>query len=145
MGASIVIVFFFGRCNWTETTVAIPSGVSLHLKRPIFPNLPYSPLSSPSNVRRGSRPLKQSRHVSIEKTGQYLQLNQYLLKDPIGQVPSFCPFLSFFLSFFLCWARLGSIETFASRLFFFFGFFILSWVSLRFFLVFFSFEGFRLR
>jgi hypothetical protein len=62
----------------------LPSGVSLHMKRPIFPNLPYSPLSSPSNVRR--RPLKQSRHVSIEKTGQYIQLNQYLLKDPIGQV-----------------------------------------------------------
>ena len=62
----------------------LPCGVSLHMKRPIFPNLPYSPLSSPSNVRR--RPLKQSRHVSIEKTGQYIQLNQYLLKDPIGQV-----------------------------------------------------------
>ena len=63
---------------------AIPSGISLHFRRPIFPNLPYSPLSSPLNLRR--RPLKQSRHVIIEKTGQYMQLNQYLLKDPIGQV-----------------------------------------------------------
>lgn len=65
--------------------IAIPSGISLHFKRPIFPNLPYSPMSSPSNVRRRC-PLKQSRHVSIEKTGQYIQLNQYLLKEPIGQV-----------------------------------------------------------
>ncbi|XP_046449969.1 calcium/calmodulin-dependent protein kinase kinase 1-like [Daphnia pulex] len=64
--------------------IAIPSGISLHFKRPIFPNLPYSPMSSPSNVRRRC-PLKQSRHVSIEKTGQYIQLNQYLLKEPIGQ------------------------------------------------------------
>lgn len=65
--------------------IVIPSGISLHHKRPIFPNLPYSPMSSPSNVRRRC-PLKQSRHVSIEKTGQYIQLNQYLLKEPIGQV-----------------------------------------------------------
>jgi hypothetical protein len=71
--------------------IAIPSGISLHFKRPIFPNLPYSPMSSPSNVRRRC-PLKQSRHVSIEKTGQYIQLNQYLLKEPIGQV-IFCHFL----------------------------------------------------
>lgn len=41
-------------------------------------------MSSPSATRR--RPLKESKHVSIEKTGHYLQLNQYLLKDPIGQV-----------------------------------------------------------
>lgn len=61
----------------------IPNGISLHFKRPIFPNLPYSPMSSPSATRR--RPLKESKHVSIEKTGHYLQLNQYLLKDPIGQ------------------------------------------------------------
>ena len=69
----------------TSKPIAIPSGISLHFKRPIFPNLPYSPMSSPSNVRRRC-PLKQSRHVSIEKTGQYVQLNQYLLKEPIGQV-----------------------------------------------------------
>lgn len=71
--------------------VSIPSGVSLHLKRPIFPNLPYSPMSSPSNARR-RLPLKQSRNVSIEKTGQYIQLNQYLLKEPIGQVSTLTQF-----------------------------------------------------
>lgn len=61
--------------------------MALHLKRPIFPNLPYSPMSSPSNIRRRcQRPLQLSRHVSIEKMGQYIQLNQYLLKEPIGQV-----------------------------------------------------------
>lgn len=74
-----------GSSRSSSQPIAIPSGISLHLKRPIFPNLPYSPMSSPSNVRRRC-PLKQSRHVSIEKTGQYIQLNQYLLKEPIGQV-----------------------------------------------------------
>lgn len=70
----------------TSSPIAIPSGMALHFKRPIFPNLPYSPMSSPSNVRRRCRPLQLSRHVSIENTGQYVQLNQYLLKEPIGQV-----------------------------------------------------------
>jgi len=75
----------YGSGRSPSLPVSIPSGVSLHLKRPIFPNLPYSPMSSPSNARR-RLPLKQSRNVSIEKTGQYVQLNQYLLKEPIGQV-----------------------------------------------------------
>ena len=74
-----------GSSRTSSHPIAIPSGISLHLKRPIFPNLPYSPMSSPSNVRRRC-PLKQSRNVSIEKAGQYIQLNQYLLKEPIGQV-----------------------------------------------------------
>lgn len=45
---------------------------------------PYaSPGSSPRPNRR--RPLKESRRISIDKTGRYLQLNQYRLMDSIGQ------------------------------------------------------------
>lgn len=53
--------------------------------RPIYPNIPYSPYSSPRTVRRKS-PLKESRRVSIDKCGSYQQLNQYKLIDSIGQV-----------------------------------------------------------
>lgn len=53
--------------------------------RPIYPNIPYSPYSSPRAVRRKS-PLKESRRVSIDKCGSYQQLNQYKLIDSIGQV-----------------------------------------------------------
>lgn len=52
--------------------------------RPIYPNIPYSPYSSPRTVRRKS-PLKESRRVSIDKCGSYQQLNQYKLIDCIGQ------------------------------------------------------------
>ncbi|XP_030370774.1 uncharacterized protein LOC115621302 isoform X2 [Scaptodrosophila lebanonensis] len=56
--------------------------------RPIYPNVPYSPYGSPygspGSCRR--RPaLRESRRVSIEKTGSFLQLNQYKLMDQIGQ------------------------------------------------------------
>lgn len=57
--------------------------------RPIFPNCPFSPYNSPTNSPRSNRkrqPLKESRRVSIEKSGMYLQLNQYKLMDSIGQV-----------------------------------------------------------
>ncbi|KAL3271129.1 hypothetical protein HHI36_021626 [Cryptolaemus montrouzieri] len=56
--------------------------------RPIFPNCPFSPYGSPNGSPRCSRkrvPLKESRRVSIEKAGTYLQLNQYKLLDAIGQ------------------------------------------------------------
>lgn len=56
--------------------------------RPIFPNCPFSPYGSPNGSPRCSRkrgPLKESRRVSIEKAGMYLQLNQYKLLDAIGQ------------------------------------------------------------
>ncbi|XP_070493657.1 calcium/calmodulin-dependent protein kinase kinase 2 [Chironomus tepperi] len=49
--------------------------------RPIFPNLSYSPLSSP---RINRKPAKESRRVSIDKNGSFLQLNQYKLMDQIG-------------------------------------------------------------
>lgn len=51
--------------------------------RPIFPNLSYSPLSSP---RINRKPAKESRRVSIDKNGSFLQLNQYKLMDKIGVV-----------------------------------------------------------
>jgi hypothetical protein len=57
--------------------------------RPIYANLPYSPYNSPfGSPRTGRRrvPLRESRRVSIEKTGSFLQLNQYKLLDQIGQV-----------------------------------------------------------
>lgn len=57
--------------------------------RPIYPNCPFSPYGSPTGSPRCSRkrqPLKESRRVSIEKTGMYIQLNQYKLMDAIGQV-----------------------------------------------------------
>lgn len=56
--------------------------------RPIFPNCPYSPYGSPTHSPRSNRkrqPPRESRRVSIEKLGHYLQLNQYKLMDSIGQ------------------------------------------------------------
>ncbi|XP_051862434.1 calcium/calmodulin-dependent protein kinase kinase 1-like [Drosophila albomicans] len=52
--------------------------------RPIYPNVPYSPYGSPRSVRRRP-PLRESRRISIEKSGSFLQLNQYKLMDQIGQ------------------------------------------------------------
>jgi hypothetical protein len=51
--------------------------------RPIFPNLSYSPYGSP---RISRKPAKESRRVSIDKNGSFLQLNQYTLMDQIGVV-----------------------------------------------------------
>ncbi|KAK9876094.1 hypothetical protein WA026_011202 [Henosepilachna vigintioctopunctata] len=54
----------------------------------IYPNCSLSPYGSPNGSPRCSRkrgPLKESRRVSIEKAGMYLQLNQYKLLDSIGQ------------------------------------------------------------
>lgn len=57
--------------------------------KPIFPNCQFSPYNSPNHSPRSNRkrqPLRESRRVSIEKSGTYLQLNQYKLMDSIGQV-----------------------------------------------------------
>lgn len=51
--------------------------------RPIFPNLSYSPYGSP---RISRKPARESRRVSIDKNGSFLQLNQYKLMDQIGVV-----------------------------------------------------------
>lgn len=63
---------------------------SLDSMRPIYPNVPYSPygspFSSPKTFRRTTRPpLRESRRISIEQSGSFLQLNQYKLLDQIGQ------------------------------------------------------------
>jgi hypothetical protein len=57
--------------------------------RPIYPNYPFSPYGSPGSSPRTLRkrsPLKESRRVSIDKSGVYIQLNQYRLMESIGQV-----------------------------------------------------------
>nr|XP_036678178.1 uncharacterized protein LOC108011912 isoform X3 [Drosophila suzukii] len=55
--------------------------------RPIYPNVPYSPYSSPFGSPHSSRrrPFRESRRISIEKSGSFLQLNQYKLMEQIGQ------------------------------------------------------------
>ncbi|XP_041674377.1 calcium/calmodulin-dependent protein kinase kinase 2-like isoform X2 [Drosophila eugracilis] len=56
--------------------------------RPIYPNVPYSPYSSPFDSPRSSRQrptFRESRRISIEKSGSFLQLNQYKLMEQIGQ------------------------------------------------------------
>jgi len=56
--------------------------------RPIYPNFPFSPYGSPGSSPRTLRkrsPLKESRRVSIDKSGDYIQLNQYRLMESIGQ------------------------------------------------------------
>lgn len=60
--------------------------------RPIYPNVPYSPYGSPYGSPRSNRrraPLRESRRISIEQSGSFLQLNQYKLMDQIGQVINF--------------------------------------------------------
>lgn len=74
-----------------EESAIVRPGV---VNRPIYPNIPYSPYSSPRAVRRKS-PLKESRRVSIDECGTYQQLNQYKLIDSIGQVRKFAQFLLF--------------------------------------------------
>lgn len=67
----------------------LPKTQSFEPSRPIYPNVPYSPYSSPfGSPRMGRRrpPLRESRRISIEQTGSFLQLNQYKLMDQIGQV-----------------------------------------------------------
>lgn len=67
----------------------LPKTQSFEQNRPIYPNVPYSPYGSPfGSPRTGRRrpPLRESRRISIEQTGSFLQLNQYKLMDQIGQV-----------------------------------------------------------
>lgn len=55
-------------------------------RRPIYPNFPFSPFTSPATspfARR--RQFKESHRVSVERIGDNVQLNQYQLKEPIGR------------------------------------------------------------
>lgn len=70
----------------------LPKLQTLDQTRPIYPNVPYSPYNSPYGSPRSGRrrtPLRESRRVSIEQFGSFLQLNQYKLLDQIGQVSKF--------------------------------------------------------
>ncbi|XP_054747490.1 calcium/calmodulin-dependent protein kinase kinase 2 [Anastrepha obliqua] len=56
--------------------------------RPVYTNTSYSPYVNPYCSPRSNRkrpPLRESRRVSIEQSGSFLQLNQYKLMDQIGQ------------------------------------------------------------
>lgn len=73
----------------TDMSGLLPKMQSFEQIRPIYPNVPYSPYGSPfGSPRMGRRrpPLRESRRISIEQTGSFLQLNQYKLMDQIGQV-----------------------------------------------------------
>lgn len=80
---SVMVTRSLSLCSSSETT-----GVALKTQclesRPIYPNVPYSPYSSPRSNRRRP-PLRESRRISIEQSGSFLQLNQYKLMDQIGQ------------------------------------------------------------
>lgn len=70
------------------STFASAKQTSFEQNRHIYPNVPYSPYGSPFGSPRNRRraPLRESRRISIEQTGSFLQLNQYKLMDQIGQV-----------------------------------------------------------
>lgn len=56
-------------------------------RRPIYPNFPFSPFTSPgtSPYLGRRRQFKESQRVSVEQVGDNVQLNQYKLMHPIGQ------------------------------------------------------------
>lgn len=75
--------------NLTQKVFLQSKSMGVEAPKPIFPSCPFSPYASPTSSPRTNRkrqPLKESRRVSIEKSGSYLQLNQYKLMDSIGQV-----------------------------------------------------------
>lgn len=54
-------------------------------RRPIYPNFPFSPFTSPGTSPFAKRrQFKESQRVSVERIGEDVQLNQYRLKEPIG-------------------------------------------------------------
>ncbi|GLV38399.1 uncharacterized protein CBL_13050 [Carabus blaptoides fortunei] len=74
--------------NLTQKVFLQSKSIGVEAPKPIFPSCPFSPYASPTSSPRTNRkrqPLKESRRVSIEKSGSYLQLNQYKLMDSIGQ------------------------------------------------------------
>lgn len=88
-GASLPCRVFLQSKSVAAEHCGVGGGASNSNGRPIYPNCPFSPYGSPSGSPRSNRkrqPLKESRRVSIEKSGMYIQLNQYKLMDAIGQV-----------------------------------------------------------
>ena len=70
--------------------------------RPIMPNLPYSPYSSPSGSPRLRRqPTKETRSCSITDSDGYTQLNQYQMKEEIGKVSVYI-YSHILITFFCC-------------------------------------------
>jgi len=64
------------------------SAASIEPRKPIYPNLPYSPYSSPvSSPRVRRKPLRETTRVNstIQADGDYVELNQYKLQHAIGQ------------------------------------------------------------
>lgn len=82
-----------GLLSASASTTELPKVIHpFDQNRPIYPNVPYSPYGSPYGSPRSGRrrvPLRESRRISIEQTGSFLQLNQYKLMDQIGQVSVF--------------------------------------------------------
>lgn len=64
-------------------------GMSTDLtRRPIYPNFPFSPFTSPGTspyLGRRRQQFRESQRVSVEQVGDNVQLNQYKLMHPIGQ------------------------------------------------------------
>lgn len=57
-------------------------------RRPIYPNIPFSPFTSPGTspyLGRRRQQFRESQRVSVEQVGDTIQLNQYKLMHPIGQ------------------------------------------------------------
>lgn len=83
------------------STLSSAKQTSFEQNRHIYPNVPYSPYGSPFGSPRNRRraPLRESRRISIEQTGSFLQLNQYKLMDQIGQVT--CLLHSYYSSLYL--------------------------------------------
>ncbi|XP_071510848.1 calcium/calmodulin-dependent protein kinase kinase 1-like, partial [Diadema antillarum] len=78
----------------TSNMLSVPNGQSAPKQVPatrrIYPSLPYSPYGSPSgspcaSPRTRRPPTKESRTISILDKLNYVQLNQYHLKDEIGK------------------------------------------------------------
>ncbi|ODM97897.1 Calcium/calmodulin-dependent protein kinase kinase 2 [Orchesella cincta] len=68
--------------------IAMSRGTGDFSRRPIYPNFPFSPFTSPGTspyLGRRRQQFRESQRVSVEQVGDNVQLNQYKLMHPIGQ------------------------------------------------------------